>query len=312
MLSFFLKWLYRLEGDGMKRKLKGGAVMAALLGASLLFGSCFLRDEGAGRQEEQVVSEVRLKAMSFNIHSGIGEDGVYDLNRIESVIRESGAEVIGLQEVDAFWSGRSRFEHQARQLGQRLGMHSFFAPIYDLPPEREGEPNRQFGVAILSKHPILEANNRDMTRLSTQTRDARPEPAPGLAEVLLDVQGVMLKVYAVHLDYRPDAAVRARQVKELLSVMAENEYDKIVLGDFNARMASPELAPLFPTLYDTWARVRKEPGHTFPAEQPNRKIDAILATRGIETVSADVVQSLASDHRPVVAEAIVKRQTAAE
>jgi endonuclease/exonuclease/phosphatase family metal-dependent hydrolase len=272
--------------------------MITLLSTSLFLSSC-------SPQEEARATDVDMKVMSFNIHSGIGEDNAYDLDRIANVIRESKAEVIGLQEVDVHWASRSRLEHEVRQLAHKLEMNSFFAPIYDLPPKREGEPNRQFGVAILSKYPILDAKNREMTRLSTQVPNPAPESGPGLAEVLLDVHGVHVKVYSTHLDFRPEAAIRSIQVKEMLKAMSENEYEKIVLGDFNAKTTNPELAPLFSTFYDTWAHVRSDPGFTFPAQKPNRKIDHILVSRGIRTKSADIVQTLASDHRPIVTEVTV-------
>ncbi|MDF2714060.1 MAG: hypothetical protein K0R28_985 [Paenibacillus sp.] len=282
----------------MKGKFGEVAAMITLLSTSLFLSSC-------SSQEEVLVNEVDIKVMSYNIHSGIGEDNDYDIDRIANVIRESKAEVIGLQEVDVHWASRSRLEHEVRQLAHKLEMNSFFAPIYDLPPKLEGEPNRQFGVAILSKYPILDAKNREMTRLSTQIPNPAPEPAPGLAEVLLDVRGVRVKVYSAHLDFRPEAAIRSIQVKEMLEVMSENEYEKIVLGDFNAKTSNPELAPLFSTFYDTWAHSRSEPGFTFPARKPNRKIDHILVSRGIRTKSADIVETLASDHRPIVAEVTV-------
>lgn len=273
--------------------------MITLLSAGLVAASCTSK-------EELRITEVPLKVMSYNIHSGMDRDNRYDIDRIAEVIRDSGAEIIGLQEVDAHWSARSRFDDEVKLLAQNLGMNSYFAPIYDLPSKQEGRPRRQFGVAVLSRYPILEANNREMTRLSTQVRDPSPERAPGLAEVLVDVKGVRVKIYSVHLDYRPEPAVRRLQVKELLDVLSENDYEKIVLGDFNARTTAPELTPLYSVLYDTWAKIHSsESGFTFPAEKPDRKIDHIFVSRGIVTKSANIIDALASDHRPIVADVMV-------
>lgn len=273
--------------------------MITLLSAGLVAASCTSK-------EELRTTEVPLKVMSYNIHSGMDRDNRYDIDRIAEVIRDSGAEIIGLQEVDAHWSVRSRFDDEVKLLAQNLGMNSYFAPIYDLPSKQEGGPRRQFGVAVLSRYPILEANNREMTRLSTQVRDASPERAPGLAEVLVDVKGVRVKIYSVHLDYRPEPAVRRLQVKELLDVLSENDYEKIVLGDFNARTTAPELTSLYSVLYDTWAKIRSsEPGFTFPAEKPDRKIDHIFVSRGIVAMSANIIDALASDHRPIAADVMV-------
>ena len=37
--------------------------------------------------------------LTYNIHSGVGGDGVYDLERIAGVVRRSGADIACLQEV---------------------------------------------------------------------------------------------------------------------------------------------------------------------------------------------------------------------
>jgi endonuclease/exonuclease/phosphatase family metal-dependent hydrolase len=51
-------------------------------------------------------AETTVTVMSFNIHHGQGTDGVLDLERIARVIRASGADIVGLQEVDRHFGGR--------------------------------------------------------------------------------------------------------------------------------------------------------------------------------------------------------------
>ena len=50
---------------------------------------------------------MQLRVASFNIHHGVGLDGKLDLDRIAEVVRSTGAEVVGLQEVDRHLSVRS-------------------------------------------------------------------------------------------------------------------------------------------------------------------------------------------------------------
>ena len=50
---------------------------------------------------------VTLTLLSYNIHNGVGLDGVLDLDRIADVIAASGADVVGLQEVDRHRRERS-------------------------------------------------------------------------------------------------------------------------------------------------------------------------------------------------------------
>jgi len=77
--------------------------------------------------------------------------------------------------VDVHWGARSNFAIRIEKIAQSFNMHYFIAPIYNLSPLQEGLPNRQFGVAILSKYPVLKAENLEITRLSTQVANPKPE-----------------------------------------------------------------------------------------------------------------------------------------
>ena len=76
-----------------------------------------------------------------------------------SLFEQSGADVIGLQEVDRHWDVRSNWVDQPAWFAQRLKMHYAYAANLDLPPVNPGEPNRQYGTAILSRYPIKAFNN---------------------------------------------------------------------------------------------------------------------------------------------------------
>ncbi|MBB2938161.1 endonuclease/exonuclease/phosphatase family metal-dependent hydrolase [Amycolatopsis bartoniae] len=242
-----------------------------------------------------------LRVATYNIHAGAGEDGVYDLDRTAAALRDLHADVIGLEEVDVHWGERSGFADEARELAARLHLRVFFAPIYDLDPAAAGEPRRQYGVAILSRLPVLDRENHEITRLSTQDPDPVPAPAPGFAEVVVNVRGTHVHFYCTHLDYRQDPAVRARQVDDMLAVLGEDRGPKVLVGDFNADAAAPELAPLWTQLRDA------APGGapTYPADVPVSRIDLVTVSPDVRVSSAHTVDTgdiPASDHRPVVAD----------
>lgn len=247
---------------------------------------------------------VSLRVLSFNIHTGIGADGVLDLRRTAAAIRATGADVVGLQEVDVRWDARSDFRDQARDLGRALRMHVFFAPIYDLPPLADGQPRRRYGVAVLSRFPVLSRTNHEITRLSTQEQNPVPAPAPGFAEAVVLARGVPVHVYVTHLDYRADPAVRRLQVADTLRIMATDRprAAQVLLGDLNAEPDAPELAPLWTVLTDA------EPvGGTYPAAAPVKRIDYVAVSDRVTVRSASVPDTLASDHRPVLARLTVRR-----
>lgn len=240
-----------------------------------------------------------LRVMTYNIHYGDP-----DLSNIAAVICSSGADVVGLQEVDAHWSERSAWADQAAEIAKACGMEFRYGPIYDLPPLEVGKPNRQFGVAILSRRPIRSWKNHPLTRLSTQA-EAPPTPMPGFLQVTLDVDGADVDVFATHLDYRPDPSVRRTQVAEMLDVIGAAARPTILVGDMNAGPGREELAPLFARLRDVWAG-RAETGFTYPADTPTERIDYVFLAGPIRAVSARVLATAASDHRPVVADLAIE------
>ncbi|WP_053218370.1 endonuclease/exonuclease/phosphatase family protein [Virgibacillus senegalensis] len=248
--------------------------------------------------------QVPVRVMTYNIHTGIGSDGSYDLDRLAQTIEDSGADVIGLQEVDVHWAARSNFDDQLSELAEKLGMESFFAPIYDQDPLTEDEPRRQFGVAVLSKYPITSTINQEITRLSTQ--DANPEPAlaPGFADVRINAQGARFSFYVTHLDYRADPFVREMQVDDMLRIIPETGTS-ILAGDMNAGADAPELLPLLERFQDAWNR--SDDGYTYPAVSPQKRIDYILTSPNVKVLHTEVMQTEASDHLPVVSDLLLTR-----
>ncbi|WP_406428306.1 endonuclease/exonuclease/phosphatase family protein [Streptomyces sp. NBC_01589] len=247
---------------------------------------------------------VPLRVATYNIHAGAGMDNVFDLDRQADELRALDADVIGLQEVDVHWDTRSQWWDVAGELAERLHMRVSFAPIYSLDPTTPGAPRREFGVAVLSRYRIVSAENHEITRLSTQVPNPVPAPAPGFGEVVVRVKGMPVHVYVTHLDYRGDPSVRIAQVADTRRVMAEDEGRKVLLGDFNAEPGAPELAPLWEELADA------EPGApTYPALNPVKRIDFVAVSKdGVRVRDAAVAETLASDHRPVVADLLLLRR----
>lgn len=283
-------------------------VTTGLLGALALPGA-----PAAQAYAQGDAAAVPLRVASYNIHAGAGMDNVFDLDRQTEALRALNADVIGLQEVDVHWDARSEWRDMATELAGRLGMQVYFAPIYDLDPPAADGPRRQYGVALLSRHPILSAENHDLTRLSTQDPNPVPAPAPGFPEIVIRVKGLPVHVYDTHLDYRADPSVRAAQVADTRRIMAE-DCDalgrcprQILTGDFNATHDSPELAPLWDTLTDA-ADVTGLDAATYPADVPRDRIDYVTASRdAVEVRSAEVPDTLASDHRPLVVDLALRR-----
>ena len=233
--------------------------------------------------------------MTYNIHAGHG-----DIDRTAATIRALSPDIVGLEEVDVHWAERSGFVDQATRLGQSLGMAVRFAPIYELPGATVTAPKREFGVALLSRYPIVAWENATLTRLSTQTENPAPTRMRGLLAATIDVQGTRVRVFVTHLDYRKDPSVRRTQIAEMLARIGEVDDPTLLLGDLNASPDAAELQPLFARLHDSWLKTAG-PGFTYPADTPTERIDYVLVSPNVKVDTAFVpLVPAASDHRPVV------------
>lgn len=292
--------LFRLSHLVRKPAFAAAAVAAALVAAL----ACPQPVLGQPDHHPQTTG---LRVMTYNIQHGAGSDGVYNLDRTTAAIRAQHPDVVALQEVDATWDARSNYVDEPQVLARALHMYVFLAPIYDTPPSSMGAADKRYGVVILSKYPILESQDHQITRLSTQVPNAVPVPAPGFAEIAIKVHGVELHVYNTHLDYRADPSVRVTQVFETRQYIDNDPAPKILMGDLNATPASPELAPLLADLSDVWTVLGQPHPASYPASTPTDAIDFVLVSKGFGVKDASIIDTLASDHRPEVADLTLPR-----
>lgn len=247
--------------------------------------------------EEPQAPDREIRAMSFNIHHGVGIDGELDLHRIADVIDSEGADVVGLQEVDRHWSARSDFVDQAAWLARELNMHVVYGANLDEDPLEPGQPRRQYGTAILSEYPILDWDNTFLPRY--EGKEQR-----GLLRARVVVRGVPVQVYNTHLQH-DDANERLDQVdaiKELIGVPSDSV---VLVGDLNATPDAPEVAAILEDLVDAWEQAGVGEGYTFPTEDPDRRIDYLLTSDDVVARSAAVVTTGASDHLPLHADLLL-------
>lgn len=240
--------------------------------------------------------------MTYNIHAGHG-----DIDRTAATIRALSPDIVGLEEVDVHWADRSGFVDQASRLGESLGMTVRFAPIYELPGATTDAPKREFGVALLSRYPVVAWENDTLTRLSTQAENPLPTRMPGLLAATVDVRGTHVRVFVTHLDYRKDPSVRRTQVAEMLARIGAVDAPTLLLGDMNASPDAAELQPLFGRMHDGWLTAAG-PGFTYPADMPAERIDYVFISPNAKVDTAFVpVVPAASDHRPVVVDLSFRR-----
>jgi endonuclease/exonuclease/phosphatase family metal-dependent hydrolase len=237
---------------------------------------------------------VRLRVLSYNIHKCIGGlDRKYDPTRIVEVIQKLDCDVVMLQEVDAGVT-RSRGDRQCDVLGDALGLpHRTWYPNVDV---RGGG---QYGNAILSRYPVIESTNIDLSIRFKKKRSV----LHGVLRVRHDDIDRTVHVYNMHLGLA--RYERKIQLAKFLDShpFANLHHDTpvVVGGDLNDVYGGLEDLLVPAGFRGTDRRPR-----TFPAWGPMRALDGIFVRGtmdylGLARCDSDLARR-ASDHRPLVAE----------
>ena len=184
---------------------------------------------------EPATPDRSIRVMAYNIHHGQGVDDRLDLARITAEIRDSGADIAGLQEVDRHWSERSDFADQAAELARELAMHVVYGANLELDPLQPGEPRRQYGNAILSNAPIYGWRNILLPRSGNLEQR-------GLLEALVTVRRVPVRVFTTHLQHNSQQE-RIAQIVAIREVIGMAQKPVILVGDLNARPDTPRSPP---------------------------------------------------------------------
>jgi endonuclease/exonuclease/phosphatase family metal-dependent hydrolase len=231
-----------------------------------------------------------LRILSYNIHHGEGMDGMIDLERIAAVIKASGSDLVALQEVDKGVKRTDRVD-QPSVLAELTGMHVVFEKNINY---QGGE----YGNAVLSRFPVKRYENHPLPQ-------SIPGEQRGLLEVHVEAEGRAVVFFATHFDYHEDNGERLASA-DMLRGLVENQRGKavVVAGDLNARPDSRVIEKVDAYLDDTHSTTpQADPGYTFPANEPDRRIDYILYTPGsdLSAVQSRVIdEAVASDHRPLL------------
>ena len=230
-------------------------------------------------------SGLPVKVMSYNLHAGFSYAGLQDLESIAQVIEDSGADIVALQEVS-----------RVRLMDGSADMSAWLSQRLDMPILFRGTEEPIWGNAILSRYPVLDSGWGELPLAGTLIKR-------GYLWARIDVGGPQpLLVIATHLHHiGADSLARQAQVPVLLRFWDGQGYS-LLLGDLNATTGSIVMAPIAVVgLLDSWSEAGVGQGFTFSAGDPFQRIDYIWHSDDLIAVEAQVLQTLDSDHLPVVA-----------
>jgi endonuclease/exonuclease/phosphatase family metal-dependent hydrolase len=224
---------------------------------------------------EEEYKPAALRVMTFNIRHGKGLDDEVNLARIIEEIELTGADVIGLQEVDRH-NPRSGFKDQVKELGEALGMYWVFSPSLNY-------GWMQYGNALLSRYPIT-ASEVTVLPSENELRTVLQ------ADILLGHD--IIQVVNTHLGL--STLERQKQMQLLMEILRDASIPTVVMGDFNMEIDHS----LMEDLKKGWKKV--ETGK--PTLLSGQEVDHIFFNMPVNSLTAWTQPTMASDHHPVIAD----------
>jgi endonuclease/exonuclease/phosphatase family metal-dependent hydrolase len=238
-----------------------------------------------------VVAVRRLKLLSANIQAGTSTRRYSDYatrswshvlplgdkrNSLDTIAQlASEHDIVGLQESDP-GSWRSGFTNQTHYLAERAGFDYW-----------SHQANRRVGVVATSANALL-------SRMEPVEVSDHPLPGRisgrGVLIARFGREADSLTVAVAHLSL--GAGSRKSQLAFIGELLQDHPHS-VLMGDFNCTAEQPEMALLF-------QRTRLQPPactvHTFPSWRPQRAIDHILVSDGLQCVGLRAMPAAWSDH----------------
>lgn len=212
-----------------------------------------------------------MRILTYNIRHGEGVDGRVSSGRIARVIREAEPDVVGLNEV---WRLKGLWD-QPRVIAEALGFESVFDPNHE---------RLFYGIG-----------NQLLTRGALESWENLHPPGGmerrGCLIARIELDATRIAFASTHLSL--GRAVRAAQLA-FLAEKLPRDVPLVLAGDLNCEVG--ELGVLGELLEIP------TPPRTFPSIRPRKAFDHVLFSRHWELVSLEALRTMASDHRPVVAE----------
>lgn len=239
----------------------------------------------------------RLRVLTLNIQVGLqtAHYGHYVTGAWRHVLPSRGVranldriaelasrfDLVALQEADA-GSLRTGQLNQVEYLANKAGFNHWHVAV-----NRNLGPFAQHCLGFLSRQPLLDPQHFPLPGRV---------PGRGALSALLALPGHdPLQVVVTHLALNRNW--RRKQL-EYLAALKHEDREAILLGDLNCE--AEELAACTPL-----AGIGLQPivgAPTFPSWKPQRRLDHVLATPGLQVAHSHVVPTPLSDHLAVAAE----------
>lgn len=262
--------------------------MPALILPLLLLAACATAARGPATLQTQV--------LVYNIHAGKDASGTWNLDRVAEMVEARDVDVALLQEVDR-GTERSGGEDQPARLEELTGHIAVFGRTLDY---QGGE----YGIAVLSRFPVEARSTRPMAVEPPQERAGGSYEPRGMLVTTVRSPAGLLHVVNTHLDAGRGDHYRHQEVLQLVAVadsLRATGGSVVLGGDLNAEPDSEVIARLHEAGWrDAWLECGSGAGLTFPSADPIKRIDYLFISGDLRCLAAEVLETQASDHRPLL------------
>ncbi len=241
-----------------------------------------------------------LRVCSYNLH-GVQSDGPVRFRRIATQLADADAHVAALQEVVS-GSGVQDTGAQIATWASTITGERYTSEFAYCHQFMEKYPE---GIALATRCRPEDVQTFDLTELRDGLKPTMPRKALAMHA---DFHGRRAAVTCVHLDHAADARVRLAQVEKLVHELEEKSERTdcfILAGDFNDTEDAPSIRFLLSEGYrDAYRACNKDAGNTYPAGDPNVRIDYIFVKGAGEIRSSGLLANdpELSDHIGLFAE----------
>ncbi|GAA3208137.1 endonuclease/exonuclease/phosphatase family protein [Oerskovia jenensis] len=248
--------------------------------------------DGAPTSGAAARSGAGLVVLDWNLHYGVSATPSVELDDVAATIRDSGAQVVTLQEVSRGWV-----------LGGGVDMGTYLARATGMEIAFVGAADRQFGNAILWDPSAVTV--ADVSRVALPF-GAGPQHRSAISATVTprgEAAGAWpggVRVTSVHLQHREQNA--PTRINQLDALFAAEPVDGAYLlaGDLNAEPDWEEITLVESQGLLSGQDTAGNPDDlTSPADAPRHRIDWMFGS-GLTFDRFRVLVDVSSDHRPLV------------
>lgn len=235
---------------------------------------------------------------SYNMH-GTQQNDSQRFKKIAELLCEHKVDICGFQEVINGCGIEDTSYTVARFLKMLTGEEwrtywTYCHLFYDRYPE---------GISILSRFPM---KNIEIVNLDTNVNGKTPLMQRYALYALIDCGSFSVNFATTHLDHHNMASIRTQQAQKIIDSFKDSGASaaiEAIVGDFNAKENSKCLKLFKKNKFiDTYRKINKQGGDTFPASNPFCRIDYIMCRGKIKVKSSSLMDSdnELSDHIGIV------------